>query len=190
VPLFNAVKIYGKAVAEVLEPGERLLAMGMFHPNLGGDTSGFERTDDEARPGDGAGSSGRLVEGVDWTGVQYNKDRVDRIVGGSTGSGAVGSIAGRMWRAMRETVSGQLEWAVTDQRLLLLQKTAHNPAEFAIHFAVRRADIGGVRRRAKILFQWGRCEVAFVDGSRLAMTISMVDIGAARNFVGALSRAR
>jgi len=32
VPLIDAVKIYGEAVAEVMETGERLLAMGSIHP--------------------------------------------------------------------------------------------------------------------------------------------------------------
>ena len=31
VPLIDAVKIYGEAVAEVMEPGERLQAMGVIH---------------------------------------------------------------------------------------------------------------------------------------------------------------
>jgi hypothetical protein len=184
VPLFNSVKVYGKDVAPVLETGERLLAMGMVHTHWSGDTSSLES---EGGNPDRPGSSRGLVEGVDWTGVQYNQDRVNRLVAGSSGAGAADSWGGRMWSAIRaRSEKANVEWAVTDRRLLLLDNDRGNPPTFAVHFAVPRAVIRGARRRGKVLFQWGRVEVSFVDGSRVALVLAILDISAAKAFVRAV----
>ncbi|WP_097327759.1 hypothetical protein [Paractinoplanes atraurantiacus] len=183
MPLFNAVKIYGNDVAPVLEPGERLLAMGMVHTHYSGDTSALESEGgDPHRPA----SSQGLVDGVDWTGVQYNQDRVNRAIGGSSGSGSAASWGGQAWQAIKARAVGNLDWAVTDRRLLLLDKDNANPPTFSVHFAVPREAIRSARRRGKILFQWGRVEVRFADDSMVAMVLAIVDVGAARNFVRAL----
>ncbi|MEU8816723.1 hypothetical protein [Actinoplanes sp. NPDC048796] len=177
-------KIYGRDVAAVLEDGERLLAMGLVHAHLSGDTS--ELASEGGEPGRPAG----LVDGVDWTGVQYSQDRVNRFLGGSSGSGFAGSWGDRTWQALKaRAVKGTTEWAVTDRRLLLLDSDHGNPATFTVLFQVPRAAIHAVRRRSKILLQWGRVEVGFADGSRIAMVLALLDVGAATNFVRAL-RAR
>ena len=184
MPLFNAVKIYGAAVAEVLEPGERLLAMGVVHTHWSGDTSALaSEGGDPHRPASGQG----LVDGIDLTGVQYNQDRVKGFVAGSSGSGSAGSWGDRVWQAIKARAgTGNVEWAVTDRRLLLLDNDEGNPPTFRLHLAVPREAIRSARRRSKILFQWGRVEVTFVDGSMVALVLALLDLSAAGNFVRAL----
>jgi hypothetical protein len=181
VPLFNQVKAFGSDVAKVLEPGERLIAMGGYQPPHVGDTSDLERPSGEPAGPD------RLVEGVDWTGVQLNPDRVNRAVGGTTGTGGSGSIAGQLWREATNAPAGLRKWAVTDRRLLLLVDTLRKPTEFRIHFAVPRPAIRSARRRGRFFLQWGRVELTFADGSTVALTLAMFDVGAARQMTDALS---
>ncbi len=180
MPLFNQVKAFGSDVAKVLEPGERLIAMGGYQPPHVGDTSALERPSGE--PG-----SGRLVEGADWTGVQLNPDRVNRAVGGTTGTGGAESTAGQLWREATNAPDGLRKWAVTDRRLLLLVDTLKKPTEFRIHFAVPRQAIRSARRRGRFVLQWGRVELTFADGSTVALTLAMFDVGAARQMIDALS---
>ena len=185
VPLLDAVKLYGQAVAEVLEPGERLIAMGVVHTHWSGDTSALEA---EGGDPDRPGSADRLVDGADWTGVQYNQDRINRFVAGSSGIGSASSHGGRVWQTIKARAEiGNLEWAVTDRRLLLLENNEGNPPTFRLHLAVPREAIRSARRRSKILFQWGRVEVTFVDGSMVAMVLAILDISAAGNFVRAVN---
>jgi hypothetical protein len=180
VPLFNQVKAFGSDVAKVLEPGERLIAMGGYQPPHVGDTSDLERPAGEP-------PSGKLIEGADWMGVHLNPDRVNRAVGGSAGTGGAGSVAGRLWREATNAPDGLRKWAVTDRRLLLLVDTLKKPTEFQVHFAVPRAAIRSARRRGRIFLQWGRVELTFADGSTAALTLAMFDIGAARQMTDALS---
>jgi hypothetical protein len=180
VPLFDAVKMNGQAVAAALEPGERLLAMGTVHTHWSGDTSEL------ASEGGEPGGSGRLVEGADWAGVQYNQDSVNRLIAGASGSGTSGSWADQTWQAIKAHDVGTLDWAITDRRLLLLDHKIGNPPTFTLHFAVPREAIRATRRRSKLFFQWGRVVVTFADGSTVAMVLALLDIGAAGNFVRAL----
>ena len=179
MPLFDAVKLNGQAVAPVLEAGERLLAMGTVHAHWSGDTSAL------ASEGGGEGGSGRLVEGVDWTGVQYNQDRINRAISGVSGSGAAGSWGDRTWQALRAH-AGTVDWAITDRRLLFLDHQIGNPPVFTVQFAVPRAAIRSARRRSKFLFQWGRVEVTFADGSMIALVLALLDLGAAGLFLRSL----
>jgi hypothetical protein len=194
VPLFNKVKIYGDVVAKVLEPGERLLALGTFHELLNGDDSKLERADHELSPlqqrylrehGHRIPTSDRFFQGVDWLGVHVNSDRIDRALSGLCGVGAPDSIAGRMWRASKDA-SG-VEWAVTDRRLLLLASDMALDTTYTIVFSVPRSSIASAARRGKLLFQWGRVEVTFTDGSMLAWNAALLDVSAARTLVAALS---
>jgi hypothetical protein len=199
VPLFDHVKLSGEAVSKVLEPGERLLALGGFHQPLSGDESRLERSDDELtsveqrflrETGQRPRQSDTWFQGIDWGGVHINSDRIQRVLSGLSGAGAVDSTAGRMWRASKSHQHGLLKWAVTDQRLLLLLDKIGNPPSFEIHFSVDRTLIRSVRRRGKLLFQWGRVEVTFVDGSMIAFLAALLDVGAARQLVRALSDTR
>jgi hypothetical protein len=193
VPLFDGVKVYGEAVSTVLAPGERLLAIGGFHTLLNGDESKLERRDHELTKveqrflrehGRRMPSSDRWFQGVDWTGIHVNSDRFERLLSGLVGIGAVDSYAGRLWRSTKQS-RGLLQWAVTDRRFLVLDSTPSN--DYSIPFSVDRADVRSARRRGKLLFQWGRVELRFVDGSMFSFLAAMLDVVAARNLVRALS---
>ncbi|BCY08967.1 hypothetical protein [Actinoplanes sp. L3-i22] len=196
MPLFNLVKVWGEFVAEVLEPGERLIAMGYFNPDVYGDSSRLERTSDELDPheleqlhqtGGRPGQSGRWIKGFGWTGLQLNPNRTRRLISGSLGSGSPESVAGRLWRGTRDVETAALEWVVTDRRLVFLNRLSGQPPKFAVHYAVPRSVIGSVRRHSKLFFQWGRCELTFTDGSTFAMMLAALDVSAANRFVRALS---
>jgi hypothetical protein len=92
-------------------------------------------------------------------GVQYNQDRVNWIMAGSSGAGRrVPGVTG-CGRRSRLGRSRATSRAATDQRLLLLAKERGDQPTFGLHFAVPRSAVRAVRRRSKILFQWGRVEV-------------------------------
>jgi hypothetical protein len=192
--LFDQVKLFGEDVAKVLEPGERLLALGGYHELLAGDESKlaletgelsgrerevFERTGRRLEVPD------RLFLGVDWRGVHINPDRLHRWWSGLSGVGAAESVAGRMWRAAKGKPG--LEWAVTDRRLLLLSSDTAVDRAYAVVFDVPRAQVRSVARRGKVFFQWARVEISFVDGSMLAFNPALMDVSAARALVRALS---
>jgi hypothetical protein len=194
VPLFNQVKLFGDDVAKVLEPGERLLALGAFHELLNGDDSKLELEDHELSPlqqrflwehGRRLSTSDKFFQGVDWGGIHINPDRLRRAFSGLSGVGSPDSIAGRMWRASKDA-SG-VEWAVTDRRLLLLTSDTAVNKTYTILFSVSRSLIASAARRGKLLFQWGRVEVSFTDGSMLAWNAALLDLSAARALVAALS---
>jgi hypothetical protein len=196
VPLFNQVKLFGDDVAKVLNPGERLLALGAYHEPLNGDDSKLELEDHELSPlaqrflrehGHRLPTSDGFFQGVDWHGVHVNPDRIRRALSGSSGAGAPRSSAGRMWRATKNA-GGMIEWAVTDQRLLILKGDTALHRTYTIMFAVPRSEIRSAVRRGKLLFQWGRVEVTFTDDSMLAFNAALLDIGSARQLVAALSR--
>jgi hypothetical protein len=197
VPLFNMLKVYGDDIAKVLEPGERPIAMGSFHTHWGGDRSRLELADHELshreqrtlrETGKRPVQSTRFVEGVDWMGVHFNRIYFDRWLYGSVGRGQVESHGGRLWRVIRDAKQSSMDWIVTDRRLALVQRESEDPLRFGIHYSIPRPAIRGVRRRGKLFFQWGRCEVTFVDDSMTAMTLAIFDVSAARIFVRALTR--
>jgi hypothetical protein len=194
VPLFNQVKLFGDDVAKVLEPGERLLALGAFHEPLNGDDSKLELEDHELSPlqqrflrehGHRLPNSDKFIQGVDWLGVHVNSDRIRRAFSGLSGVGSPPSIAGRMWRASKD--GSGVEWAVTDRRLLLLKSDTAVNRTYTVLFSVPRSLIASAARRGKLLFQWGRVEVSFTDGSMLAWNAALLDVSAARALVAALS---
>jgi hypothetical protein len=193
MPIFNTLKLWGADVtAQVLEPGETLIDMGSLHEPLNGDESRLGLEDHElsrrerkflAETGHRFETSDSWLLGIDLSGVHINQDRVHRAMSGLSGIGAPGSIAGQMWRAGRR--DGFLEWAVTDRRLLILRKKAGKEHTFL--YAVPRSSVAGAVRRGKLLFEWGRVELSFTDGSMLAYVAGFLDIGAARKLVAALS---
>ena len=196
MPLFNSVKLYGEDVARSLEPGERLLGLGTYHDPLNGDESRLHLADHELRgvakrfrddTGRHLPTDDRLLQGVDWGGVHINPDRLRRAWSGLAGQGAPESIAGRMWRATKAPGKGTLDWAVTDRRLLVLEHEAAVHPTYRIKFAVPRAEIRSACRRGKLFFQWGRVEITFVDDSMIAFNAALLDVGAARQLVRALT---
>src|SRR5689334_12375081 len=119
--------------------------MGYFNPDVYGDSSRLERTDDELNPreleqlrqtGRRPGQSDHWIEGFGWTGLHLNPDRTRRLISGSLGSGSPESIAGRLWRGTRGVETASLEWAITDRRLVFLNRLSEQPPKFAIHYAV------------------------------------------------------
>jgi hypothetical protein len=197
VPLVNHVKIDGPDIAKVLEPGEQLRALGSYRRPLNGDSSALELADDEltgvekrflTETGERVPPTDKLFLGVDWTGVHLNSDRINRFLFGRDGSGAVESIAGRMWRAGRAPTGKMRHWAVTDRRLLLLLQTIGTvPSVWEVEFAVPLASVRSARRRGKLLFEWGLVEITFVDGSTLGVLAGIVDVALAGQLVRALT---
>jgi hypothetical protein len=106
---------------------------------------------------------------------------------GLSGAGAATSVAGRMWRAGKDQTGGFVEWAVTDRRLLLLKGDIAVNRTYTILYEVPRSSVASAARRGKLLFQWGRVEVSFTDGSMLAWNAALLDVSAARSLVAALS---
>jgi hypothetical protein len=196
MPLINYVKLYGAEVAKVLDRDERLIEMGLYREPLLGDESRLERTTDELSGGprgpvderDRSGGTDKFVQGFDPLagGLQVNPRRIDRALGGLSGVGGAASLAGRMWRAGRHH-DGSAYYAVTERRLLLLGTTRPGAGDYHILVEVPRAEVASAARRGKLLFQRGRVEVRFTDGSMKAWTTATLSTGRARSLVAALS---
>lgn len=163
MPLIDAVKIYGEAVADVMETGERLLAMGVLHAHRARD--GYEA---------------HLTENVDWTGVRYDKERT------LPGDPLPASWGRRTLGALQSRAVTSLDWAVTDRRVLLLDNCRINPQRFRLHLAIPRTAIRTARRHGRLLLPWGRVELTFTDGSMVALVLAVLDITAATGFLRAL----
>jgi hypothetical protein len=192
VPLLNHVKINGPEIAKVLEPGERLLALGIYRGPLNPDTRGLERTDDELSPfeqryvqehGHRLPESDKVFEAG-----QFNTDMFNEALSGSAGAGTAKSYAGLMWRAGQAMQPGIVHWVVTDRRFLLMRRpSAGAKGPWSIGFAVPRSAVRSARRHFKLLFGWGQVEVTFVDGSMLAILAGMLDVGIANQLIRALT---
>jgi hypothetical protein len=192
VPLLNHVKINGPEIAKVLEPGERLLALGIYRGPLNPDTRGLERTDDELsrfEQGYVQEHGHRLPESDKvFEAGQFNTDMFNRLMSGSAGAGAADSYAGLLWRAGKAMGPGIVHWVVTDRRLLLMRRPpAGSKGPWTMGFAVPRSAVRSARRHFKILFGWGQVEVTFVDGSTLAILAGLVDVGLANQMIHALT---
>jgi hypothetical protein len=194
MPLINHLKYARADVEKVLEPGERLIDLGLYHEPLIGDESRLERAEDELSPrmrrcvdkhGSPPPRSERLFSFDLFTGLDVNEDRVARFFGGRKGEGAVDSVAGRWWRAAKNR-AGLTEYGVTDRRLLLLASLSGKD-KYKVTFSVPRAQVESVAHRGKLLFQRGRVEVRFTDRSMIAFTTGMLTTGPARALVAALS---
>jgi hypothetical protein len=197
MPLINHLR-YAKAdVEKVLEPGERLIDLGLYQEPLIGDESRLERAEDELSPRmrryvDKHGSPPPRSEklfGFDlFTGLDVNEDRVARFFGGRKGEGAVDSVAGQWWRAAKNSPENMdhVEYGVTDRRLLLLTNRV-NSNEYKVIFSVPRGEVASAQHRGKLLLQRGRVEVRFTDGSMVAFITGMLMTGRARALVAALS---
>jgi hypothetical protein len=192
VPILNHVKINGPEIAKVLEPDERLLALGIYRGPLNPDTRGLERTDDELSKFEQKymqehGHRLPVSDKVFELG-QFNTDKFNNLLSGTAGSGAANSYAGLMWRAGRAMGPGIVHWAVTDRRFLLIQRPpAGEKGPWRIGFAVPRQAVRSARRHVKILFGWGQVEVTFADGSMLAILAGLLDVGLANQMIRALN---
>jgi hypothetical protein len=166
VPLLNHVKIHGPDIAKVLEPGERLVALGIYRGPHHPDTRGLD-----PQPG-----QDKLFELG-----QFNTQIFNRLLSGSAGSGGPDSYAGTMWRAGTAMGPGIVHWAVTDRRFLLLRRP------WTIGFALPLSAVRSARRRFQPLFGWGQVEVTFADGSMLAILAGLLDVGLANRLIRALT---
>jgi hypothetical protein len=192
MPIFNALKLYGDEVTtQVLQPGETLIDMGPTHEPLNPDTSKLELEDHAlskfhreflAEHGRRLETSDSWFQGIDCSGIHINSDRINRAMSGLRGIGAPNSIAGQMWRATRfrsGSVAGSLHWAATDRRLLMIRGDIAVDRTWTVMYSVPRSSIARAARRGKLLFQWGRVELSFTDGSMLAYTPGLLDVVAA-----------
>lgn len=197
MPLIDFVKIYGPDLVKLLGRDEHLLAMAGYSEPLIGDESRLGRTVDELSPrmrrhidkyGPPPEPSDKFVQGFDplMGGILVNYNRIDRFMGGISGEGGPESMAGRLWRAVKEPSSGSHYVAVTGRRLLVLSMSIPTH-EFTIAFEAPRSAIASARRVGKLFFQRGRVEVRFTDGSMKAFTTAMLSTARARSLVAALS---
>jgi hypothetical protein len=199
MPLINYVKLYGADVAKVLQSDEQLIDMGLYREPLIGDESRLERAVDELSPrmrryvkerGPLPPRSDKFFQGFDLFrgGVQVNPDRINRLMGGISGEGGTDSMAGRLWLAANSRDrGGSTYYAVTERRLLLLTEAKINSGDYQILFELPRSAVASVARKGKLLFQRGRVEVRFTDGSMKAWTPGMLSAARARSLVAALS---
>lgn len=200
--------IRDRAFGPVLEPGEQILAVGLVTtPFIGSDAielpSGADRTAEVVR---------RALEGVDrlpplgkgflavaGAGAAVLHPfpvidiDVDRLLGGQTGHGAVGSVAALFKAALAR--AGSADLLVTDRRLALAVDSSDRtvrvedveaPAKDVV-VSVPRAVVRGVRRRRRPL-EMGRIEFAFTDGSSITLTAGAISGRRAARFVDALVR--
>jgi hypothetical protein len=200
MPLINYVRLYGSEVAQVLDTGERLLDMGPYREPLIGDEGRLLRTPDELGPKlrrlieergplpERSKRSDRFIEGFDplMGGLQVNPRHIDRLMGGISGEGGPRSVAGRLWRAPRSH-TGSTYYAVTDRRLLLVAASKPGATDYRVIFETPRDSVTSAARQGKLLFQRGRVEVRFADGSMKAWTPGMVSAARARSLVAALA---
>lgn len=192
MPLLNAVKIYRSDFVPLLRGEERLLWLGFYREPMLGVDSRMEPTyaemtaneqDHFDRTGRRLPRSERFFQGFDWlNGVHVDGNWIYRVLFGVVGSGAVDSIAVRMWRVAKGDYSTN-HWAVTSERLLLMK---HESQTWEIMFEVPRSSVRSVRRRFKPLFGWGIVQVTFDDGSMIVNTAGMLDLVAARQLARAL----
>lgn len=117
----------------------------------------------------------------------------DRLLGGRVGSGGLGSVASSCKLALRDDRLTDL--LVTDRRLAITAESdVHVPVEGTdrtvpvvdLLVSVPRSLVLGVRRRRRPL-EWGRIELAFVDGSSITVTTGMISGRRATRFVQALT---
>lgn len=193
MPLLNYVKINGPEIAKVLQPSERLLALGIYRGPHNPDTRGLARTDDELSAFEQryAQEQGHRLPASDkvFEAGQFNTEIFNDLLSGSAGSGAANSYAGLMWRAGKAMQPGIVHWVVTDRRFLLMRRPqAGAKGPWSIGFAVPRSAVRSARRHFKVLFGWGQAEVTFVDGSMLAILAGMVDVGLANQLIRALTQ--
>ncbi len=170
--------------------------MGNVLQLLNPDCSKLERSDDELssiekrylrEKGKRLPERDRWFQGIDWYGIHINQDRVNRVIWGLRGEGAVGSIGGLFWRAAEKRPSS-IQWAVTNLRFLLLSQRADvHTEQFAVYFELPRTSIVSVRHRGKLFFEWGRVELRFADGSMFSFMTSLLDFSAARQLTRAMS---
>lgn len=178
MPLIDHVKLYGEDVSKVLQPGERLLAMGFFTSDLGDK----ERLPDHdgPLPSDKFFLGFKLLAG----GLRTNPHRFDRFFFGVSGIGGRSTIAGQFFRVTEDTRISP-HYAVTDRRLLLLHEEKTGSGDYRIVFETPRSTVASAARRGR-LFQRGRVELTFTDGSMKALTTGMLFTGRARQLVRAL----
>jgi hypothetical protein len=201
MPLINYLKVSGPSVRKVLEPDERLIDLGLYLDMFGDDSRLARRVDElPARMrryveenGSPPPRSDQWIEGFDIRlgGLQVNQNRIARFLGGLTGEGAADSIAGLWWRATTNSTEhwDHIEYGVTDRRLLLLthKSSVDEIDPYKILYSVPRSQVVSARRKAKLLFQWGRVEVRFTDGSMIAWCTGMLSSARARSLVATLS---
>jgi hypothetical protein len=162
-----SAKLYAARLAPVLRPGE--VALDVWSNRwMVGDDSGLPDTTDGPRE-----RSDRWVTGFDWLPpfVYLNTDRFERLWFGQVGRGEAGSVAARL-HPLREPQAGPGTrlWALTNQRILL---SADRPVSVVAE--VPLASVTRLAYRPALLLQYGRVELTFDDGSRLALLRTFLD---------------
>lgn len=196
MPLIDLVKQYGGALAPHLNPGERLLVVGIYD-EASGDTSGLRRPPEmqgnaerwlRQRAGDPPRQPPQrgVLTGFDpvW-GVEWNAAVVDRALGGVTASGGATSLAAAVMTASRRARSS-VRYAVTTDRFMLFSTPTITTAEPVL--ALPRAAIRNARRDGRLFLfpQRGRVILTFADGSSLALRAGFLLTGRAEELVRSL----
>lgn len=192
--------------ADVLGPGERLLATGMVAAAFAGlddIATGPSQVDAVVARALGcldrlpplpkgfvlaAGVAGWLADPLPVRGPD-----VDRVLGGHVGTGGVGSVAAAFKSGL---AGGMTELVVTTERLGIsvlgqgavpvpgVPDRTTQPRRWTV--VVPRVLVHGVRRRRRPL-ELGRLELAFVDDSFITLTAGMFFTGRANRLAAALT---
>lgn len=181
--------LYGEQVSQLLEPGERLLAVASFllapgkiravlPPGPPDDRSGLRKA---------AETTAVVVAAVLTDSV--SRPSLNRMLGTVSAAGHAGSWAARLLAARDPTAKRLSKLAVTDLRLLLVSHIFSfrdkNP-DYRIDLAVPRDALGNVARRGRPLNR-GRVVIEFTDGSMVAVDRGSFFTGQASRLVKALT---
>lgn len=200
--------LYGDSLRQLLQPREQLLAFTKVNEPPNSSSYDFLRAAARDPSPDARSRPWILGFSLRQGGVQWNLERHNLWLGGTSGTGDPGSIGRDLWLLYRgatatlagkETTVGQ-RWAeirsqapapdlvaVTDRRMLLLCSDTGGKTE--LRAQIPRERIRQARRRpcGLRLYCRGRVEVTFADGSMKALHLGWLRAGRARGVVQALT---
>lgn len=199
--------LYGDSLRHMLEPDEQILAFTKVGEPPNSSSYDFLRATTPDSSPDARTRPWVLGFSLLHGGVQWNLERHHLWLGGTSGTGAPGSIgrdlwllycgataalagvdatAGQRWATIRTQAPDPDLVAVTDRRLLLLSSDTGGKTE--LRAEISRDQIRGARRRSCGLrvYSRGRVEVTFADGSMKALHLGWLRAGRARRVVQAL----
>jgi hypothetical protein len=183
----HELDLYGKQVTQLLEPGERLLAMADFFlapgkikvelpPDSPDDRSGLRK----------AAETTAVVTAAVLT-DSLNGPSLNRMLGTVSATGDAQSWAARLLAARDLTTKRSSDLVVTDLRLLLVSKKIWGKdPDYRIDLAIPRDALGNVARRGRPLAR-GRVVIEFTDGSMVALRRGAFFTGRAGRLVQALA---
>jgi len=179
------LKLYGQEITQLLQPGERLLAMTHFAPAPG--KMRVELPPDPPDDRSGLQKAGVIALGVAAIAVDGpSPPSLSRMLGGVSAAGHAGSWTSRLLGARRGHADRTHYLAVTDLRLLLISKKSfRKDRDYSIDLVVPRNALSSASRHGRP-FALGRVVIEFSDGSMIALKLGSVFTGQANRLVRAL----